>query len=898
METTHKLDELFQKVHKQKITEDDLSYMKTALNLPCTEGFVIKRFSKEDSVKLYQTIVNSLISKVMLVVSRSEIDSSVHVKDIVSNLYEFMFKESVFQSSLCYLEHVRIKGETNKRILEILKFIKVEAVEDKMKYFLANKDDRDSFGANFALMVDKVDKIKNKECKILNAKKLDVQFLEVIVNTKKHLTKENLKYVFNLSKEKLFKSISTQYNNQQEISILLAIISEVNTLAREKDLSLMRFIPECINEIYLGFLYSLMVDKESIECAWNILNENNLIYEILQKLKVVQEILHEENLNLYNSDIFFIKYGISIINLVLDTIKECKPFFITHSDSFINLLWTKLPNDVLAILFGFTSLLIYDEEIQVKVYEYFQHVEIFNSAKKDDLKKKGGLGMYLFNSKTLYDVFKEESKTDVFTLTVPAVFLCSKILNYGMFETEIFEYFNTAIKSSNPEVLLCILQKMIDKKHPITEHVISNIKMGMEKNGDLCDTFLKFCIANCQHGYIDNIFRFISSNINFMYLIFSSRSEDFFKFIKQMDSREVVIFIGDDFLDRITDNPEDGLEYLISVCKGNVDFSNFVMKRANFFNNLNNGVLKLKLYDILSENNIDDFEILLDGKNKTDGFVLPEIQTNEYFNIISRIIQREYQEDGCYKDYVVKKYEHTDENIPGYCKYIKMLITVDINVEKDVKNLVSLGVESENIAELVGFYRTTKNSDIKYNYTPKKILNMILNKIGSFDNEFFTKKFEQASQYEKFLLFFILDPSKIDNEVIKLIVKEINALVSNDPFSCENDPLLSQCLDFMVYSKKVGQVIRVFNGIDIPDKFIDPLIRINFVGLVNKEREMFSIKHLKRASIDLQVKICVLAFFNKTLNMDVIRELVFNLRKSVVDENLEFLFKEMQRVDG
>lgn len=900
MEITDKLDELYMKIYKQQITQEDMILLKSALTSTCPEHIVIKRFTKGDSIKLYSTIVISIVTKIIFKSAKSDLFQTDIGKEIILVLYDFLFKEQSFEDSLCYLEYSRLKTETNKIIIEILSIIKNEKLEEKMKYFLAKKDDRDIFGANFALILEITEKISNRECKILNSKKLDVEFLEVLCNTKNCISKENLKIIFNLTKNKLLKNTTKRRDNKHEILTLLAIISEINTNIKEKSIEVLNFVPELITETYLGFLYSLMVDNESIEKVWGILNEYNLVHEIISRLKQVRELLHEENIDAFNEDIYFIKYGVLIITVIISTIKETKSFFITHCDSFLNLLWSKLPNDVLAVFFKYCTLLICDEEIQVKVYEYFLHLEIFNRFKRDEIKTKNRHELFYYNQKTLYDIFDEEFKTDEYVLTTQAVILCSKLLNYGIFENEIFEFYNVAIKSSNSEILMTILQKMVDKKHPISVSTISNIKLAIEKNIDICDTFLNFCIINGQNGYMNDVFRFTADNINLMYLIFTSKSDHFFRFIRKINSREILVFIGDDFLNRISDSPEEGLNYLIDVCEDNLDLCTFIIKRSSFFNNLSGyDILKLKLYNIVSSINWEDFDIILEKNIDTnDKFYLPEIHTNEYFYIISRIIQREYYESDKYKSYIINNYKYSEDNLSGYCKYIKTLITVDINVEKDIKKLINLNIEHENIAELVGFYRIVKNSTIKYNFTPKKLLNIILNKIGSFDNDFFFRKFDRASSYEKFLLFFLLDPKEMNDDIFKLIKKEINILVANNPFSVENEALLIHCLNFMTYSKNVDQVIKNFGGTEIPDKFVDLLARINFVNLVHKGKEMLSVKLIKRASIDLQVKICVLSFFHKSLSNEILRDLVFSLRKSVVDENLEFVYKEMQRING
>lgn len=893
MDIIHRLEELHKKVYKQKLTEEEFSFITSSLSSQCPSFLLIKRFDKEDSSKLYSTILASRVSRTLLAAFKTNQTYSENCSDVLIKLYEFLFKEQAFNSSICYLEYARLKAETNKTILEILTMAKTESVDEKMKYFLANKDDRDALGINFALIVKNCTKISNRDCKILNAKKMDVDFLEVLCDTKKYMTRENLKLIYNLSKEILLKG----KRQSKETAILFAIISEVNTIIKEKSMDLLFLVPENINESYLGFLYSQMVDIESIERVWVILNEYNIIHEILNKLKVVREMLHDENVNLYHTDVFYIHFGVSVINTVIKNIKESKSFFITHSDSFLNLLWTKLPNNMLSALFEYCSLLIYDEEIQTKVYEYFQHLEIFNQTKKENVKTRNTNELFYYNPKTVYDVFEEELSNDTFTLTMNIITLCSKLLNYGMFEREIFEFFSVAIKSSDPEILLTILQKMVDKKYPITENMILNIKYGIEKNGNLCDSFLKFCISNSNQKYIKDVFIFILNNINLMYLIFSNKSHDFFKFIRQLDLREIVVFIGDDFLDRIADSPEEGLEYLIMNCRDNSDLCNFVIKRSNFFNGLNGmDALKLKLYEVLSEKIKDDFEFTLNAEIATNQvFILPAFYTNEYFNIISRKIECEYHDLENFKSYIIKDYKYKSENIQGYCNYLKTIITIGVNCDKEVKDIVNLNVESESIAELVGFYKAMKNADIQYKFIPKKLINVILNKIGSFDNDFFVKKFDHASSYEKFILFFLLNPKEMNEDIFKVIIKEINILVSNNPFSPENKPLLTHCLDFMVYSKSVSHVIKVFNGMEIPDHFVDSLIRINIVGLLNNEKEMFSIKLINRANVDLQVKICVLAFFNKTLSNEYIRNLVFSLRRSVVDENMEFIYKELQR---
>lgn len=900
MDITHKLDKIYMKVYKHNITDTDLSFITSTLKTQCPTNLLIKKFTLEDSNKLYSTIILSTSVKILQIVISQKHQITPQNSEILLIFYDFLFKDFSFQSALCYLEYSRLKLEAIKGILEVLSNMQSIEIKEKIKYYLTNKDDADMYGMNFALLSEKIPNIRNMTCKILNSKKLDIKFLEIIVNYKKQLSNSNLRLIFNLVADKIYAIMSADSSSYQEPMIYLAIISEINTIIAEKNMKLLDFIPDVINEAYLGYMFSLMVDQESIEKVWSILNNHNILQDIIEKLNVVQNILHEENLNLYHSDIYFIKYGVSIIKKIIETVNGCKSFFITHCDSFLNLLWTKLPYDIIAGLFEFTGLLLHDEEIQVKVHEYFLHVEIFNKLKSERSNKKISDDAFFYNPKTLYNVFEEETKNNDYVLTEKAVFLCSKMLICGMFEEQILDYFVVAIKSSNHKIMLTILQRMIDNKQPITENMISNIKSGMEKNSNLCDAFLKFCIKNYAESCMKSIFKFIINNINIMYLIFSSKSEEFFPFISKIDSKEIISYVNNDFFDRISDNPEKGLEYLLSTLDYNSDFSNLIFKNIDFFNKLNGcDVLKLKLYNVLSEKNYDDFEALLEScADNTTHFILPKVYTNEYFYILARIVQRKHENNETFKQYIVNVYDYSLDNLSGYCKYIKTLITCEINVESMVKKLVELNVESENIAELVGFYRVIKKTNISYNFLPKKLSNALLNKIGTFDNNFFIRKFDQATSYEKFMMFFILNPLELNEDVFKLIIKEISSQVNNDALNVENDYLLVQCLDYMVYSSDVSQIIKIFSGIDIPDRFVDPLVRINVKGLMNKEKSMFNIKLIRRASNDLQVKMCVLGFFYKMFDADVLRELVLSLRKNVVDENLDYIFKEMERVDA
>ncbi|KAM0675795.1 hypothetical protein GVAV_000570 [Gurleya vavrai] len=628
-----------------------------------------------------------------------------------------------------------------------------------------------------------------------------------------------------------------------------------------------------------------MVDNESTLCGWNVLLENRFIESIIYRLKNLFTMLHTD---MEIENIEFLNISLILFQKIVKNLKESHLVFIRNIDAFINILWTELPNKLIGNLSNFLSFLMYDDEVKNKIFDYFTNTEIFK--RKKNLENE----YFLFNKKSIYEVFEKEFNKKNYDLTSGFVILFSQFLKYDLFEKEINEFYNCAIKSYDTNILKTILKTINVKYLTGNDEIIKGISKGIEKDDHLCFIFLEFVLKHLENKNDENeLLGFISKDFGLMQNIVRSKCDLFFKFISIFDFNLVSLFLNDDFLERINENLENAFIYLVNACKHNEDFCKFIIRHKDNFNNiLEFDLKKLELYSVLSENHIGSLSL-----SKHDNFlVVPEIQNNEYFNILSNLIVYNFKEGKNIKNFKIKNYEYRDENLENYCKYLKTLICIEEIVEKEILDLLKFECESEFIAELIGFYKSIKKDFyLSYQFESKNLRNRILNSFNMTNNELFIKNFKKCSSFDKFLLFFILDKKNICKDISLILLDELKNLLKENNFNGQNDLLLKQCLNALLHTKNVDEAIKLLKGVTLPESYNDLLMKLCLKNLILRGKEILEIKILEKASLDLQCKCIFLLWTLKVVRASEIRIWVDELRKKIVDEDLEKIRKELQK---
>ncbi|KAM0676761.1 hypothetical protein BDAP_002673 [Binucleata daphniae] len=1039
------INTFFSKAKQNIFTENDFLLLTNEFLAKEIETTAIKKYSQMDSKNIIHTLIKSTAIKIYNIVSHN--NKYIFTEPVVAELFNCLFLDYNFESSDCYLEYSVLKQEMVRNVLNILKRIRMNetsnqtvdihnindngtgllhCINDKISYYLQNKEECEIVGINLSLIATKVQNIKNKKLKILNDKKMDDKFLLCICSIKNEIVSENLKDIFRICKSMLMSHKGTiSIEKDRRYLFCMAIISEINTLVKEKDVDLIDIIPEEISEPYLGYVYSLMVDDESVIKTWEVLLVNGFVNDIFENLKEVYTQLHISNTcntDFYNN----LKYGIKILASVAAHFKESHTFFIRNFDVVLNLLWTELPYKILGDLFNFVSHLLYDEEVKNRVYDYFVLTKAFYSKNSGKYINKGYSNEcsntyyhtynendhILSNKKNIYEVFEDELKNESFEFTEGLINFFVKLKPENLFEDERNEFFNCAIKSCNLKILSVVLENIEIKKLCEKENIIKAIKRGIEKDEKICELFISFIIRNVTSGScvnsfvgdkeeynksmdggiydgnrygsmydgnrygsvnstipytnhsvrsssINDLLYVIAQDVVLLNLIVKSKCELFFIFASFFDSNCFVLFLNDDFLERVGENVKLGLEYLASVCSTNDEYCKFVIDNKRYFNNISDNIAGngkyngigdttyiddtkqtnfylLKMYNAVSKHFVEEFDI----ENEEEKLVVKKSECMYFYEILTRIIVHRYEKGENIRKYVVKEYMYSNENIASYCDYLKTLLAIEENVDDEIKYLLSLEIENESIGELIGYYKSVKDEcKFEYKFECKKLENIILNMIEckrdnnigydrcrnigmntteydrnknigmsskctqSDSHDLFVKHFRKASKYEKFLLFLILDTERLSNDevynkkVFGCVIEEIKEMVKNDVSDKQDVLILKQCLNTLLYMKNLDDVVKLLKNVKLPHYFNDLLVKICIKNILNYGKEVFDVSVLERGSIELQVKCCFFSYGYKIMKDKVIKSWVEDLRRKIVSEDLEMIRKDMLRHD-
>ncbi|KAM0688214.1 hypothetical protein COBT_000535 [Conglomerata obtusa] len=896
MEIVNALNKLYVKANSNTLCKSDFENLKGYFLTKTIGAQSVKHYNAQDSRKLVYTLIKSTSIKIYNLLSLSELFINDFENAILDEMHNSLFIDYTFVLSDCYIDFAKLKKTLSVNCLEIFKRVKSNFLSDKINFYLQNKDEIDFIGINFALIAEDCSKIKNRDLKLLHEKKLDKKFLILAHKHKEDIVNENKKEIYQLCRQKLLDNkglISIGTEDTKKCLYFMAIISEINPFLNEKDLKLLKIIPDEISEPYLGFILSMMVDEESIIQGWNVLMENGFVSDIFLELQKLHSYLHMDKTNDIEKNLHVINFGLSIFIKAAFSIPKIHPFFIRNIDTIINLLWTELPYKLLGNQFKFISYFIYDDEIRNKIYDYLLSANIFcKRTRLNDFLIDSG-ETYIYNKKNIFEIMNEELKQSKFDVTEGFVVLCSNFLKYNLFENEITEFYMCALKSNDKEILSKILSIISMDKLFEQESVLKGIKKGIEKDEQINNIFLEYVIKNAKNLVNKNLLLKISKNVDLMNSIVKTRSLLFFPFLELFNPEIFTIFLNDDFLDRINDDIEKGLEYLGKACKDKNDFCRFVLRKKTFFNNIEEQITKkLVIYRILADNFIQD----LDLEKSKNHLNVPKFQNNDFFYILYNLIAYKSIKGEDIKKYKIEKYVFNEENLENYCNYLKTLIVFENNVENQISDLLSYNLQNEYIASLIGYYKSIKkDSKNIYPYECISLKSKILNTFNNYDNELFLKTFKKSNLYEKFLLFFILDSKNINKEIFCLIIEEIKMIIKQNNFQGANEYLLKQCLNSLLHTNDLNELIKILNGVILPNSFNDLLIKLCLKNIINQGREVLDLATLMKANLEYQVKCCFLIYAYKLMTIVEIKQWIETLRKQILDDDLEIIRKELLR---
>jgi hypothetical protein len=326
----------------------------------------------------------------------------------------------------------------------------------------------------------------------------------------------------------------------------MEIFSEVNESLREKDMELIEFKDVEIDEVYLSFVDSLMVDTQSCIRGYEIFMSFDLIGEVFKALETICNLYKIESRQILPADMRYISVALKVMEkLLVDGVKETSPFFkialsfFQYLENICISLIPPLPFIIKGRLSSVLSKMVDETENRTRVCEYLKNVEMFGRDK-------------------IYRYFEEEKAADSFSLTGGFINLCRAILlksTDAWFLEEACAFALHSISSEDPTVIdssLALLGGFFERSEkaevfasqfkPNRIHTLcKHIKEGIIKEERLCEVFLDFCISLSKGN--KEYLKLIVKNVSLMNAIISIESRNFFEFIKEIPLVDFYIFL-------------------------------------------------------------------------------------------------------------------------------------------------------------------------------------------------------------------------------------------------------------------------------------------------------------------------------------------------------------------
>ncbi|EJW02795.1 hypothetical protein EDEG_02811 [Edhazardia aedis USNM 41457] len=348
------------------------------------------------------------------------------------------------------------------------------------------------------------------------------------------------------------------------------------------------------------------------------------------------------------------------------------------------------------------------------------------------------------------------------------------------------------------------------------------------------------------------------------------------------------------------------------------DNSIFNLGEDDYKNNTNNKILCSKSNNTPNSNtntnkdnnnattstNIDNTNIATDTPNTTNSantdsketeisntvsqmFEIPNIQTKEYFSILSKVIlYNYYYTNENINQYIVTNYDIQPGNVETYCTYLKTLLICNIPLYSHIKYLADQIKQNDNIASLIAFYNLQSNKEkIKYEpFSSSLKLNILCN---SFDYSNFVQQFSISSKIDKYFMLQAANQVKIRNN--NLILAQFNTYIEQTLRSSNleyiDELILSKILNILITFDNLEPTLKILSKLDIPSSLLPPALKLNIMSLTKHEKFTLPLDILKKGDLINQTLICQLMFFNKIGSNKVMCKWAHNLLNMAVKDN-------------
>ncbi|KAI5148217.1 hypothetical protein ENBRE01_0177 [Enteropsectra breve] len=868
----------------QALGEEDIATLSDILSMTEISYGRIKTFSVEES----QEIVLLILKHNCLVLIKFLLESGLELSDdLLDDVLHLLFIKKIkkktqngsgtakkIESMHATIERERIEREIFNAVVDIVYV--TNYTNDELEEYLTNKGMPDDVSVNFAPIVEC--EYKSFELLVLSKQMLGPVFLSMIKNYGNKMRQ--------IVKEKIIENLAKNINCKE-----YKIVYQAYYLLNEKEHnSLLKSRRTEKSPEYLGFVKSLIHSVDSAAIAYEKIQPMLSDFENAVSILMYSSSTGECKM-LQSEDEKMMFFILEVIGKVAEYKRTC---FYRYLHMFQALAGLKTSNRIKGAVYQICSIYIMDRDVVID-----RSVACLEDAERDVKNRDFYLLGNVINFINAYKgrrTFDEQEETmnvsshasyasnetklvsneELYALG-QKVSPSDKINMSRREESQFDDYVALGLASEDPSTIFKCL------KSKINENVIK-ISITHLRNAMIKDERIVRAVIDYQIDFDAPIY-----DLSIINLILSSPAYKFISYVRLF--KKFSFYLNGDVLEKISDDFGRALEWICDTYDR--DFGIFIIRNNAFFNDLlkNNKELQPRLLDVyikILKENLGKAEFIVakaDGKDpsfENDGlFVLYDDEkylSRSFFEIFAtQLLYAFYYNNSAVKKYILD----ASYCCEGFDLYLKAKIIAGKSVEKDVsfmkKNLMP-------VDEVLGYQKIAENTKSSPSASTGLSENILLN-FGVKDSTYFMKRFADASDLERFVLFFSIDA--VDRELEQVLKDEVLRAINSG-----NKVYLKMALLQLFRCNEFDDILKILEQ-RYEDKEL--LAKLN-VHNISRNGRYCSKSLLEKAPQELQEKAALLAYFKNVWDRDYLSEC---LNRLDVDssENMQFLWREIHNSD-
>lgn len=814
-------------------TQNETEYLKMVLNKESVEYGKIKTFDIQDS----QDINLLTLKKTCVLLIKAQLQGNIPIeKSLLDLCFDQLTKNNSLLTSKkdlrALIEKEKLIAIMSSAITEMA-FL-APAIHSNVIRYLKDKKVPDLVSVNLVLALDEEIDLESYELSVLNKKIMGPVLLNLVKSYKTQLNEYAVK--------KLLNGIKCFIDGKDK-DVVFEIFYLLNQ-ENHKSL-LLKTRPE-ISDEYVGFVISLIFDRETAEIAFSKLESR--FDDLEEAMKTLISLGKSSDKAILPSDEKTISMFLECIEKI---VKRDNLFFFKYLGLFQSLLKLKIGRKIKGFLYQILAHYVIANNV---------FVELIVECKDEVDNEKKSRNYFLLPSLLKFlNAYKAREEKETALLN-NGISLDSPYAGSSKIKILHNEYVIMGLLSDDPDTVIECLNSSIS---PATiKTYSSHLRNTLIKDTRVIEKIMEFQIKN----------NLVIEDISIVNLILCQSSRLFFEYLSLFN--DFSFYFNGDFLERISENLNQGFKWI----QGNYsrELGVFILRNCSYFNELikNTPELQLKIlpiYELIFNENLGEvyFEIFSTSSSSEalDTFYLHDDldYVNEiFFRIFSKIlIYDKFLTSKKNPSSLPKKY-----NSPDYQIYVKAKIVCGFNVDSDIEFMTRNLIISDDFQGYLYICGITYHK-------PKTLTKSILLNFGIKDSNYVLNNFENGSDFDKFILLFSID--EISKEMDSLIKAQIMKYLNEN-----NDVFLRMLILQLFKCKNLDNTIRILEK-NYHDKKL--LFELNLHSIIN-QGTYFSKDLFDHGTDELKPKALQLIHYLDIWEKDYVCRLI---EKTELSTNLELM---------